>query len=188
MDIILRRFDPKKDMDNIYKVYSDYNEQHNLFNIMNLNSPERFPVLFERRLSNNYSDFFIITNQNDAFIGFVISYDYSPNDLHMKVMEYISPDYRNGIYTAIGLIKFMHILFSHYCIKKIYTEVYGFNTESLKSHSSFGFEEEARLKDYRYYKGRSWDFVIFSITKERFYEKYQKIITKCIDADEMDNG
>ena len=145
---------------------------------MNLNSPERFPVLFERRISNNYSDFFVITNSNDDFIGFLISYDYSPNDMHLKIMEYIEPAFRNGIYTTYSLVSFLHTLFTHYNLRKVYTEVYEYNTDSLRSHCSFGFSEEAKLKEYRYYNQKYWNFIIFSITKEGFYERYGKVISK----------
>lgn len=173
-----RRLEPDKDMDKLYRIYSDYKEQHNLFSIASLNSPDRFPILFERRISNNYSDFFIIDDLENNFIGFAIAYDYSANDRHLKILLYLDNKYRVGIYCAESIIKFMDMLFKYYSIRKIYTEVYEFNYESVKSNISFGFKEESKLSEYRYYNDQYWDFIIFSMSREDFYDKYGTYVKK----------
>ena len=180
MEIIkLRRFNPDTDYSTMYRIYSDYNEQHSLFDIVSLNSPERFPVTFEKALSHNYKDFFIIEDaKTSEFVGFVISYGYSANDGHIKVMEYIEGKFRQCGYGGIAILNFLDMLFKHYNFRKIYTEVYSFNDASINSHLVAGFEEEARLKDYRYYNNSYWDFIIYSVTKERFYEKVGATMNK----------
>lgn len=180
--INLRRFDPQQDYPFFYRVYSDYTEQHNLFDLVNLNSPERFPQTFEKALSHNYRDTFIATEAStQRNIGFVISYGYSPNDGHIKVMEYMEPEFRSTGLGGIAILRFLQMLFENYSLRKVYTEVYAFNDESIKAHIGAGFEEEARLKEYRYYKGKYWDFITYSITRETFYHKFGRLLTKYME-------
>lgn len=174
--ISIRRINPEKDMDILYRIYSDYKEQHKLFDIMNLNSPERFPVLFERRLSNNYCEFFIVENDKGNFLGFVFGYDLSVNDGHVKIVLYIDEKYRSSIYCALIAIKTIDLFFKYYNIRKIYTEVYGYNQESIRANLSFGFVEEARLKEFRFYDNRYWDYIYYSITREEFYKRYGRFV------------
>ena len=177
--ISLRRFDPAKDYPFFYRVYSDYNEQHNLFDLVNLNSPERFPQKFEKALSYNYKDTFIIEEcVTKQYVGFIISYGYSPNDGHIKIMEYVEKDYRRCGYGGLACLQFLDMLFKHYNLRKIYTEVYEFNDESIRAHVGAGFEEEARLKDYRFYDGKYWDFITYSISREKFTKAFEKIADK----------
>lgn len=169
----LRKIAPQQDMDKIYQIYSDYKEQSYLFDIRSLNSPDRFPELFERRLSNNYKDFSIIDDADGAFAGFLIAYDYAENDGHVKILEYICPEYRKSGIGAIAALQYIETLFRTFRIRKVYTEVFGYNDDSIAMHSSFGFEKEATLKNYRFYDGRYWDYHIFSMDREHFYERYR---------------
>ena len=163
----LRRFNPQIDLKSIYRVYSDYNEQYKLFSVININSFDSFVDKFEKKLSSNYKDFLII-EVKEKFAGFLISYDYKSNDGHIKFMAYYEKDFRFGLIGLAG-IEFVDILFHYYNIHKIYTEVYAYNVESIKYHQKGGFEEECRLKQYRFFNGQYWDFIYFSISRERFY-------------------
>lgn len=175
----LRRFDPEEDYPFFYRVYSDYEEQHNLFDFVNLNSPERFPKKFEHALSHNYNDTMIVEDcKSGEYVGFLVSYGYAFNDGHIRVMAYIEKKYRSCGYGGLAMLRFLHVLFQFYNIRKIYTEVYEFNDDSLKAHLGAGFEEEARLKEYRYYDGRFWDFITFSIDRAHFYEKNRGFLAR----------
>lgn len=172
-----RRFDDKQDYPMIYKVYSSMHEQYKLFDIVSLNSPEYFPKVFERTLSYGYQDFFVLEDDNKETIGFVISYDFKPNDGHIKILVYIEEKYR-GVYGAIATIMFMDYIYTYYNVRKIYTEVYEYNTPSIRAHASLGFTEEARLSQYRYYRNKYWDYIYYSIKREDFYEKNDRLIQK----------
>lgn len=173
----LRRFDSEKDYPFFYRVYSDYEEQHNLFDFVNLNSPERFPKKFEHVLSHNYNDTMIVEEcESGEYVGFLVSYGYACNDGHIRVMAYIEKKYRSCGFGGLAMLRFLHLLFQFYNIRKIYTEVYEFNDDSLKAHLGAGFVEEARLKEYRYYDGRFWDYITFSIDRAHFYEKNSKFL------------
>lgn len=172
----LRRYNSQTDLPDIYRVYSDYKEQYKLFSIMSLNSYEIFVSQFERKLSANYKDFLIVEVDGN-FAGFIVSYDYKQNDGHIKVMVYFEKKYRSGFVGLAG-IEFGDILFQYYNIRKIYTEVYSYNTESIKYHEKIGFKEECRLKEYRYYDGVYWDVIYFCLTREDFYSNNQRFIDR----------
>lgn len=172
----LRRFNPQTDLEYIYRIYSDYHEQYKLFSVMNLNTYESFREKFENKLSTNYKDFLIIDVEG-KFAGFLISYDYKHNDGHIKFMTYYEKEYRSG-FIGLAAIEFVDILFHYYNVHKVYTEVYSYNEESIKYHKKGGFEEECRLKDYRYYNGQYWDQIYYSCTRDAFYSHNKSIIDR----------
>lgn len=171
----LRKFDPDKDLHNLFRVYSNYSEQYKLFSVMSVNSFESFVYLFNRQI-DKYKEFNVI-EVDDLFAGFVAAYDYKTIDGHIKVMIYIEPDYRSSFVGLAG-IEFVNILFQYYNIHKVYTEVYGYNTDSIKYNNRIGLKEECRLIDYKYFDGKYWDVIYFSISRADFYKQNEKIINR----------
>ena len=170
----LRRYDSVRDLSHIYKVFSDYSEQYKLCSVINANSYESFPQLFERKIAANFNDFLIIEFE-DQFAGFLASYDYKVIDGHIKAMMYLEKKYRKGTIGLAG-IEFANLLFQYYNIHKIYTEVYAYNIESLNYHEHIGFKEECRLKNYKYFDGKNWDVIYYSILRDDFYEQNNRVI------------
>lgn len=175
-DFVLRRYVTEKDALNVYKVYSDYKEQFNLFSVMNMNSFENFPKWIQKRLDFFYNDFLIIEKKDGDFIGFFIAYDLSENDGTIKLLQYVRPEHRMTGLPAFAGIEFLDTMFRYHNVRKMYSEVYSFNNISLTYQKSFGFTEETRFKEYHYYNGKYWDSIFLSITREEFYNRYGKII------------
>lgn len=178
----LRKLDISRDLPNLYQVYSSYAEQYKLFSTMSINSYDSFVNLFNRQL-DRYTEFNIIETEN-RFAGFVAAYDFKKNDGHIKVMVYIEPEYR---FSHIGLagIDFVNILFQYYNIRKVYTEVYGYNKDSIEYHFNAGFVEECRLKEYKFFDGKYWDVIYFSILRERFYKHNGMIINRFLQNENI---
>lgn len=171
----IRKFDKNKDLHDLFYVYSNYAEQYKLFSVMSINSYESFVYLFERQIER-FKEFNIIEVE-EKFAGFVAAYDYKCVDRHIKAMIYIEPKHRFSFIGMAG-VEFANILFQYYSIRKIYTEVYGYNQDSIKYHQNVGFEEECRLKDYKFFDGKYWDVIYFSISRESFYKQNEKILTR----------
>lgn len=171
----LRKFNPEKDLQNLFRVYSDYSEQYKLFSVMSLNCYESFINQFNRQL-DRYKEFVIIEVE-EVFAGFIAAYDFKNIDGHIKAMIYIEPRFR---YSVIGLagLEFVSILFQYYNIRKVYTEVYSYNEDSIKYHVNAGFVEECRLKEYKFFDGEYWDVIYFSITRSEFYKKNGDIVSR----------
>lgn len=181
----IRRFDSQIDLSNIYRICSDYYEQYKLFSVMNLNSYDSFAQQFERKLSSNFKDFLII-EVDKKFAGFMVSYDYKSIDGHIKLMLYYEKEFRSGFLSLAG-IEFVDILFQYYSIRKIYTEVYSYNLESIRYHEKAGFIEECRLKEYRYFNGKYWDVIYYSIDRNHFYLQNQHLIDRFFKNKEKPN-
>ena len=93
-------------------------------------------------------------------------------------MIYIEKEFRKNGMVGLAGIEFLHILFQYYNVHKIYTEVYSYNQASVEYQGHFGLTEECRLINYRYFDGKYWDTIYYSLSRERFYEKYSKIIDR----------
>lgn len=167
------------DLDSIYSVMSDPTEQHNLNTVVNTNTKERYKDLLSERLHSTYEDFKII-EVGDEFSGFVAAYDMQEHNHHVMALIYIAKKYRNGSLGLVG-IQYMNWLFRHYDIFKVYTEVYSYNLNSIKYHKHFGFVEEGRLEGYRYFCGKYWDVIYYSMSKDAFFNKYNSIINRFKD-------
>jgi RimJ/RimL family protein N-acetyltransferase len=169
-------------MPDIYRVYSNYTEQYNLFSIAtNLNSEEDFHRIFKQKLSKNYNDFLIIEDAENKFAGFIASYDFKKNDGLIKIMIYIEKEFRKNGMVGLASVDFVNALFQYYNIHKIYSETYAYNQNSIKYQLHLGLNEECRLKNYRYFDGKYWDTIYYSISREDFYAKYAKIIERFLE-------
>ena len=159
----------------MYEIYIDQEQRLNILPKKSYVTMDQFETNFKRHIESKYTEFKIIRDDSNDFIGFVIAYDYMRDDNHMKVTVYVKPEFQHGAYGLVAVVKFIDFLFSYYNLNKIFTEVYDFNVPSIKLHNTFGFEEEGRLKEYKYYNGRFHDMLIFAITREKFYERVEKL-------------
>ncbi len=135
---------------------------------------------FERwlcyRLKNDFHDFFIVNDaRSSRNLGYVHSYDFSLIDGHCKLVVYIISEYRKTGIGGIAAITFMKRLFAEYPLRKIYSTIYDYNKESLRSNLAAGFIEEGILKDYRYYDGNYHNIHYLSISRERFEETIRRL-------------
>lgn len=171
----LRKFDSEKDLHDLFRVYSDYSEQYKLFSVLTINSYDSFVGLFNKQL-DRYKEFVIIEVDGE-FAGFIAAYDYKIIDGHIKAMIYIEPEHR---YSVVGMagIEFVNIIFQYYNVRKVYTEVYGFNEDSIRYHCNAGFTEECRLKEYKFFDGKYWDVIYFSIMREAFYARNGELVKR----------
>ena len=70
----------------------------------------------------------------------------------------------------------MKQLFLRYPLRKLYSTVYEYNSESLQSNLAAGFEVEGMLKDYRYFNGRYYGLYYLSISKDKFEKTIGKLV------------
>ena len=159
----------------MYEIYGDQEQRVNILPKKSYITMDQFEINFKRHIESKYTEFKIIKDDSHDFIGFLIAYDYMRDDSHMKVTVYVKPEFQYGAYGLIAAVKFIDFLFKFYNLNKIFTEVYDFNEPSLKLHKTFGFVEEGRLKEYKYYNGKLHDMLIFAVTREDFYERIKKL-------------
>ena len=97
---------------------------------------------------------------------------------HARFSVYICPEYRNLGAGVEASIFFAGMLFMEQNLRKLYSHVYEYNTESMRCHRQAGFAEEGCLREDRYYGGRYWDTYIFSIAREPFLTKFGKLLER----------
>ena len=68
----------------------------------------------------------------------------------------------------------MRHVFTYYPLRRINCDVYEYNIQSLNSLLQAGFEKMGLWKEYRYYKGKHYDLILLTMTRERYIEKYEK--------------
>lgn len=143
-----------------------------LFSVpISCHTTEGFTCWLQDRLAFDFHDFRGIYN-DDKLIGFVHNYDFSYRDGRCHVAACIKEEYRGSGAGVKASVSFLRYLFHTYPLRKIYTSVYSYNTQSLLTNQRAGFVEEGRLLESRYHQGKYWDTVIFSVTKEQFYEEF----------------
>lgn len=134
-----------------------------------------FEGRFHDLLKHFYHDFFIVETDSGEPMGMVYSYDLKSMDRHCKIAIYLSPKWRSG-HGALAAIQLLDYMFCRYPLKRVYCDIYSYNTESLACTLQCGFEEIGRIPEYRYYNGEYHDLVLLTITREEFELRWKKIL------------
>ncbi len=168
-----RPFDPQRDMEPIFRLYQDPQEQALFAQRVPITSVDEFAEWFGTNMRGSYHDFHVVEDPSadHRMAGFVFSYDYHPFDLHCKVCLYATPEYRGTGLAGVMGASFLDELFTIYPLRKVYALVYDYNGASLGSNLQAGFEEEGVMRDYRYLGGSYYDCHILAMTRERFCER-----------------
>lgn len=157
--------------EDIHMIYSFMiaDDQYLYSTKLHFQSEKKFEKWLINRLANDFHDFYVIRSDVATKpLGYVHNYDFSLVDGHCKLVVYICPDYRTIGIGGIAAVIFMKKLFSTYPIRKIFSAIYEYNEESLRSNLAAGFVEEGVLKDYRYYNGMWHNIHYLSITRTQF--------------------
>lgn len=173
-ELTFENADLRKCAGELYGMIMNPSEQFLFLSQERCNSLQEFEIWFQERARHFYHDFFLICSDDHSLIlGIVYSYDMKMNNGHCKIAIYIKPEFRSEGIGAIAALKMIDYLFRAYPLRKIYSEVYDYNRESLASNLDAGFSEEACLKEYRYFNGEYYDLHFLSITGEAFRLKWK---------------
>ena len=162
MELHMIRYDHRKHLEWLFEQMSSPKEQVMFIKNNNFNSIRDFDGWIQDNLKYFFYDFFVIETSDQKLVGFVYSYDASMKDGHCKMTVYIGEKYRN-----IGVGAY---------VRRIYCEVYEYNSNSLNSLVQCGLEETGRIKEYRYYDGKYHDLILLTITRTTFENKLKKYI------------
>lgn len=132
-------------------------------------SQEAFVCWLQDRLQGEFHDCYIVRGcPGGEPLGYVHNYDFSLIHGTCQLALYIVPEHRGTGIGAAAALQFMDRLFKAYPLRRLYSTIYDYNKESLRSNLDAGFEEEGALRDYRYYNGRYYDLHYLSMTRERY--------------------
>lgn len=156
-----RKYNHKSDIFFLYEIMTNDKELSLFSTKLIFNSIIEFENWLNERFRIYYHEFFIIENQSKETIGFIYSHEYYPNDRHLKISTYVKDTKRYSGYGAIATIKFSDYLFRNYSLNKIFTNVYGYNNNSINNNIKGGLELEGCIKSFRYLNGEYHNLYIY---------------------------
>lgn len=139
-------------------------------------SENQLEQAFIQNLSKQYHTYLLIYNNEDTCCGLIYSYEYNFLDGYTFVSIYIKPKFRKHKVAFEGGMLFFDYLFTYFPIRKIYCDVLAYNAESRHFMEKTGLTLEGELHDHKFYAGKYHNLLKFSMFREAFYEKYQKML------------
>lgn len=129
-----------------------------------------------RNMSNNlFGAKFIIESAGQP-AGLAFDYDRTVEDGWTKAITLLRPESIGSGAGAIATTLLMDWLFSSLPLRKVYHEVYGFNSNVLGMWRKLGLEEEGVLKADRFWNGAYWDLHIFALYREGWLQIRKRVL------------
>lgn len=176
-NVKFKKFDFRNDVVDLFNLMLDSKEQVLFHSRFQINSLPEFEKFMATNLATIYHDFYVIFDESTySNIGYVYSYEFSHYDSHCKICLFVKDKYQNSGIGAYMGVKFVDELFRNYPLKKIFTDVYDYNKQSLLSNLDSGFVEEGCLKEFRYHNGKYYDLHVLGLSREDFYKKFEGVI------------
>lgn len=156
-------FDMEKDNWDLFRIYR--NNRGVFFPKEYFANFEDWKRWFQDQMGRYYHDFFVIREDNEQ-PGFLAAYEYRIYDSNCKVFFY--PPEKAGDEARVSLLRdFCKRLFREYPLNKLFMEIISENFNMVEITTKAGFEKEAVLSEYRYYKGKYCDLFILGLQRER---------------------
>lgn len=152
---------------------------------LSLFSPRRTVISYEKFVAEHKRDMererhlqFIaeIVGRNRV-LGTIYSYNFNLVDGHVFMGGYMPKDTRGLGYGAITCMLYISYLFEFFPLHKIYFEALGYNKFSLPLLQNFGFTEEGRFREHRFYDGERHDLIRMAVYRDGL-GKIQSLLSK----------
>lgn len=143
-------------------------------NFLSLFSPRRTVVSYEKFVAEHKRDmererhlqFIVEIVGRNRVLGTIYSYNLNLVDGHVFMGGYMPKDTRELGYGAISCALYISYLFEFFPLHKIYFEALGYNKYSLPLLQNFGFIEEGRFKEHRFYDGGRHDLIRMAVYRD----------------------
>lgn len=112
---------------------------------------------------DRHIQYIIELNGKEIPIGTIFSYSLNLIDGYVFITIYISEEYQNKGYGVEAVALFLKYLFGFFPLNKTYMETYGYNQQSISPLRNFGFQEEGRFKEHRFFSGARHDLIRFAV-------------------------
>lgn len=108
---------------------------------------------------------FIVESAGRA-VGLTFDYDRTTEDGYTKITSLLQEqDVGQGV-GVIATALLTDWLFEALPLRKIYLDVYGYNSAVVAMHRKAGLAEEGVLRGIRFFKGQYWDVHMFALSRE----------------------
>lgn len=166
----------KQDELHLYHTLLNSDIQNALYADQVVRSLPQFKKWLYRCMESYWHDFYLVKSNDDKPLGFVYSYEMNKVCGHCKLCVCITDAAIGSGCGALAGISFADRLFQFYPLRKLYSEIYSFNRQSLGLAMDMGLVEEGRLQDICWTPDGFADQYIFSITREKFYTEFSHLI------------
>jgi RimJ/RimL family protein N-acetyltransferase len=140
---------------------------------------EQYVQEIEWRLKNNIlTQLMIHKADEDSPIGTIYAYDSNTSDGYTFVTIYLVPSCTRIGYGTEASMLFTDYLFAYMPLRKIYTDVYGYNDRSLHVIRAAGLIEEGCFRQHRWFNGRYADLYRFAL----YAKDWPEIRSRYLDA------
>ena len=160
----------------------------NEFRFLSLFSAKREVISFESFIKeikreferNRHLQFIVSRKDTNKPIGTIFSFNFNPVDGYVFVNIYIDSEEENKGYGVEGIVLFVYYLFMFFPVRKICFEIFSYNNLSLstmQNGSRYGFCEEGRFKEHRFFNGKHYDVFRFAIFRNST-DKISKLLER----------
>jgi RimJ/RimL family protein N-acetyltransferase len=108
-------------------------------------------------------------------VGFARAYHLNLVDGWAYVQGFADEAHRLSLHTAEATAMFGSYLFRQFPLRKIYSEVFGFNESVLRLNRKLGFRDCGKLRDHLWYGDRYWDLLQFELFREDWDEGVRRL-------------
>ena len=135
---------------------------------------QEFAARVEASLRESQS--YLITLATGTPIGFCQAYDLNLVEGWCSFLVYVVRPYRKMPHPAEATIILLDLLFKYFPLRKIYADVFEYNTDSYNILTNHGcFREEARLPNHIWYESRYWSVLKLAVYREDYYEARERM-------------
>lgn len=136
---------------------------------------KKFKQKLERRIEHRWSHYLVIVRRSDnQIIGFAYCYNGVISSDLASVCICIEKPYMNSLICLRASYLYLAHLFVDHGYRKLYAEVFDYNTQCKNLLQKVGFEQEGQLKEHQIWKDQYWDLHIFSLTSKSYSYLCQK--------------
>ncbi|MDB5082166.1 MAG: hypothetical protein JWP00_4090 [Chloroflexi bacterium] len=150
----------------------------------------RFPPQSEysRFLENLAHNIFIVVKKSEGCrpIGFIYDYDHNPEDQYTFIASaMLHADMEKGFGAEANWL-LLNWLYETYPLRKVYSDIYGYNQLSLSTVKTAGFKEEGCFTEHRFWKGRFWNMYRLAMSAKDWEvtrQKYAKVFGRPLQVE-----
>ena len=143
-------------------------------------SPEEFQAEFERSYLTHMT--MVVARKSDGVqVGFVQAANMNTEQGWTFFNVNIAPAYRSPGIAAEASYLLLRFLFEDFPIRKIYADVFAYNSVALKLLRRIGFQEEGRSKEHVWYRNQYWDMIRLALYRNQWKlppEKLEKMLER----------
>ncbi len=173
-DILLRPYE-EQDAPSLYQINTNAEIQYLIDPGVEKLPFRKFKEKLERRLDYRWDHYFVVERRRDKqIIGFVYCYGAIEDSAIAYLCICIDKPYMNSIISLRASYLFLSYLFVEQHYRKLYAEVFDYNSQVIQLLEKTGFVKEGCLTQHQLWNHRFWDLHIFTLTQEAYKQACQE--------------